>query len=235
MAEEEKKLGGGCLTGMASLLGAIIAIVVVRGLLDDKNSSTQVEARSNHKLLQEAASAVNKTAPKAVDAETLLERAFAGPGDRFTYQYKLINISSVGFDHSKLSYFASTLVAKTCSSQELQRIFSLGVTTDFLYMSNDGVELGTISINRNNCPSSQANPPTVTFPKQVLVKPTPLLADRNTIDITTAIDYNTPKNQRCWEAYQKATSSVAENASLGHYASVEERAKKKLSQCVTRK
>ncbi len=80
------------LTVVAALIGGAVGKTVVKSMFDRKASV------SYDQVLVETSKRINATLPMHVDKETRMDSTVAGPGNRLTYLYTLVNLSSDDLD-----------------------------------------------------------------------------------------------------------------------------------------
>ena len=102
------------------------------------------------KLLADTVSGVNKQCPMTIDKETRLDNAAALPGKIIQYNYTLINYSKSQLTADQIASIKSTMNASLRntikSSSDMKPLKDYGVTFKYVYKSNDGTELISLTI-----------------------------------------------------------------------------------------
>ena len=102
--------------------------------------------------LAEIAGQANQAAPAAVDSDTRLDGARAGPGLKLTSMYTLVNAESNGVNSTTFeAKLAPTIKSASCDNPELRPLIDQGVVVVLEYRGNQGEPIGTISLNRDIC------------------------------------------------------------------------------------
>ena len=140
IAAEEKK---------PSILITILVVIVIalvgafaKGAA--KRAFSNAEAKYDVVLLQ-AANEINKTLPRTVDSETVLNSVTAMPGKQFYYQYTLINFDK---EDINVQYFEETMSPNILNgiktSSLMQNFRDNEVTMVYSYMDKNGKEIMTL-------------------------------------------------------------------------------------------
>jgi hypothetical protein len=102
--------------------------------------------------LAEIAGQANQAAPAAVDPDTRLDGARAGPGLKLTTMYTLVNAESNGVNTATFeARLAPTIKKASCDNPELRPLIDQGVVVVLEYRGNQGNQIGTVSLNRDTC------------------------------------------------------------------------------------
>ena len=110
------------------------------------------DPRAIERKLAQIAGQANQAAPAAVDANTRLDGAKAGPGLKLTTTYTLINPESEGISSATFDSKMTPVVKEgSCKNPELRPLIDLGVVVVLEYRGTDGNPIGTVSINRDSC------------------------------------------------------------------------------------
>lgn len=155
-----------------SVIGFIVILIVGKGIgkiaghaignaayPPSKPTIQQIENE-----LAKSADSINKTLPMMVDKETRLDKIKANSGLRVNYFYTLPNYSSRDIEPSLIQTNVKPDVKKnTCTNEKAKPILQLGVTYEYVYSGNDGVEIARFDINKNDC-NNLANVATIGQP-----------------------------------------------------------------------
>jgi hypothetical protein len=102
--------------------------------------------------LASIAGQANGAAPAAVDSDTRLDGAKAGPGLKLTTTYTLVNAESQGVDSTTFeTKLAPTIKTASCGNPDLRPLINQGVLVVLEYRGNDGKPIATLNIDRNTC------------------------------------------------------------------------------------
>lgn len=150
----------GIIGSIATLFATLIAIGIggdigkIAGkaaFSSSKPSPQEVEAR----LIEGFTQAVNQYKPMfpmMLDKETRLDNATVGPGPRLVYHYTFIDYTSGNIDANTLSSnFRAGVTRKVCASSNMKKPLQYGGIYVYAYSGNDGIEVGRIEIDRNDC------------------------------------------------------------------------------------
>ena len=130
------------ITAIATSIGAALGTFVVKSLMGD-NTALTIDT-----ILVQAAYATNKTLPMMVDKDTRLDATVAGPGNRFTYSYTLINYTKKNLDIPSLKqYIGPRLLASYKSLDQMKSFRDNHVELNYQYKDKDGVFLFAIDIS----------------------------------------------------------------------------------------
>lgn len=142
---------------LGMILAMVIAGALVRGCMSSSVGTAPSSPPSPSEVVYAASRESNKNLPMMIDSETRLDSTVPGPGSTFSYLYTMVNYSSASIDPDFVASLAPQVVHKVCTSTEMRKILSLGVTTFYIYRGNDGTEIGRIRINQNDCSAKSAN------------------------------------------------------------------------------
>ncbi len=99
------------------------------------------------KQLMAVANEINQNCPIMVDSDTRLDNAIGGPGNRFTYNYTLVNFSA---DQIDLEHFINalrpTILNTVKTNPDMQAFRDNKVTLVYSYKDKDGIFLTNIKI-----------------------------------------------------------------------------------------
>lgn len=102
--------------------------------------------------LAEIAGQANQAAPAAIDSNTRLDGARAGPGLKLTSMYTLVNAESDGINATTFETRLGRVVRDaSCANPDLRPLIDQGVVVVLEYRASDSKPIGTISINRDTC------------------------------------------------------------------------------------
>ncbi|HYG35475.1 MAG TPA: hypothetical protein VEC99_11855 [Clostridia bacterium] len=130
------------IVGFALLAGYRIAEGFIDAMLKDKRS------RSSQLSLAEIAKLANATLPKQIDNNTRLDREIAGPGNRMTYQYTLLNLAVADIDTAALTArLKPELIKAYRTMPELARYRARQVELQYEYRDKDGQHVTAILVS----------------------------------------------------------------------------------------
>ena len=110
------------------------------------------KAQSLTRRLAEIAGQANQAAPAAVDSDTRLDGARAGPGLKLTSMYTLVNAESNGINSTTFEAKLAPIVkSASCDNPELRPLIDQGVVVVLEYRGNQGNTIGTVSLDRDIC------------------------------------------------------------------------------------
>jgi len=102
--------------------------------------------------LAEIAGQANQAAPTAVDPDTRLDGAKAGPGLKLTSMYTLVNAEANGVDSTSFdAKLAPTIKRASCENPELRPLIDQSVLVVLEYRGIQGNPIGTVNVNRDTC------------------------------------------------------------------------------------
>ena len=121
----------------------------------DRAAQLKANLVLQRKIAQIAGQA-NQAAPAAVDPDTRLDGAKAGPGLKLTTTYTLVNAAANGVNSDTFATKLTPVVTKgSCENPELRPLIDGGVVVVLEYRGLDGKPIGTVSINRDSCRASK--------------------------------------------------------------------------------
>lgn len=119
---------------------------------DTKNSAQFNAARTLQSRIEQIAGQANSAAPAAVDPDTRLDGAKAGPGLRLTVMYTLVNPEPNGVNAATLEARLAPMVTKiSCANPDLRPLIDQGVVVVLEYRDLSGAPLGTVNVDRATC------------------------------------------------------------------------------------
>ena len=145
------------LLSKVSCVGMVCVALTACGAKSSAPGGSQAGAQSGSTMaLQRKLAAIagqaNGAAPAAVDPETRLDGAKAGPGLRLTTMYTLVNPASTGVDATNFdSKLAPHIREGGCSNPELQPVIDQGAVVVLEYRGLQGNLIGTVTLTRENC------------------------------------------------------------------------------------
>ena len=127
---------------IVTALAAAVGTLLVKSLMGDDAALTV------DKMLLQAANETNKTLPMMVDRDTRLDATVAGPGNRFTYSYTLVNYSKQNVDIPSLKkYLQPRLLANYKSHDQMKSFRENHVDLNYEYKDKDGVFLFAVIVS----------------------------------------------------------------------------------------
>jgi hypothetical protein len=106
--------------------------------------------------IAEIAGQANGAAPSAIDPDTRLDGARAGPGLMLTVTYTLVNPEANGVDSTTFeAKLASTVKQGSCANSDLRPLIDQGVVVVLEYRGLQGNPIGTVKVNRETCATPQ--------------------------------------------------------------------------------
>src|SRR5579862_2836756 len=120
-------------------LVCLAVVCVTLTACDTKDSAQFNAALTLQRKLAEIAGQANQAAPAAIDPDTRLDGARAGPGMKLTSMYTLVNAEANGVDGSTFeAKLAPTIKKASCSNPELRPLIDQGVVVVLEYRGNQG-------------------------------------------------------------------------------------------------
>ena len=133
-------------------LQCLAAVCVALTACDSKESARFNAALALQRRLAQIAGEANGAAPAAVDPDTRLDGARAGPGLRLTVMYTLVNAESTGIDGTTFeAKLTPTIKEASCSNPDLRPLIDQGVVVLLEYSGKQGNSIGTVTVNREAC------------------------------------------------------------------------------------
>jgi hypothetical protein len=119
---------------------------------DTKNSAAFNAALTLQSRIEQIAGQANSAAPAAVDPDTRLDGAKAGPGLRLTVMYTLVNPEANGVNAATLeARLAPTVTRISCANPDLRPLIDQGVVVVLEYRDLRRAPLGTVNVDRATC------------------------------------------------------------------------------------
>jgi hypothetical protein len=116
------------------------------------NSPAAVDPLIVRRKLSEIAGQSNSASPAAVDEDTRLDGAKAGPGLLLTVDYTLVNAEANGVDKTSFDAKLGAVVKKgTCENPDLRPLIYNGATVVLEYKGLKGDPLGAVKVDRAAC------------------------------------------------------------------------------------
>jgi hypothetical protein len=133
-------------------LQCLAAVCAALTACDTKESARFNAALALQRRLAQIAGQANGAAPAAIDPDTRLDGARAGPGLRLTVMYTLVNAESTGIDGTTFgAKLAATINEGSCSNPDLRPLIDQGVVVVLEYSGKQGKSIGTVTVNRETC------------------------------------------------------------------------------------
>ena len=138
----------------ACLVMMVAALAACSGK-DPGRPDAAAQARAVLSLQRQIASIAgqaNQASPAAVDPDTRLDGAKAGPGLKLTTTYTLVNSEANGDTSATFeSKLAPVIRKNSCENPELRPLIDQGVVVVLEYHGGKGEPIGTVSVNRAAC------------------------------------------------------------------------------------
>ncbi|HMP82922.1 MAG TPA: hypothetical protein PKA41_09505 [Verrucomicrobiota bacterium] len=116
---------------VAAVVGAVIGYAVVSGVINKGEHFDQE--------LVKVADTLNKNLPMSVDQETRWDSTLAGPGNRFTYIYTLVNRTKDGLDvPSFIRAIRPGIISGYKTSDEMKTFRKHNVNLHYQYKDKNG-------------------------------------------------------------------------------------------------
>ncbi|HWZ64033.1 MAG TPA: hypothetical protein VNX02_13500 [Steroidobacteraceae bacterium] len=133
-------------------VGCLAMVCAALTACDTQESAQFKAAMTLQRRLAEIAGQANGAAPAAVDPDTRLDGARAGPGLRLTVMYTLVNAESNGVDSTTFeAKLTATITEGGCANPDLRPLIDQGVVVVLEYSGRQGNPIGTVNINRVTC------------------------------------------------------------------------------------
>ncbi|MFI3189267.1 hypothetical protein BCS42_14215 [Crenothrix sp. D3] len=148
---------------ISEVAGQAIGNVAGKAISNTVYPPSKPTIQSLENELARTADSINKTLPMKIDKETRLDKVEINSGLRLTFFHTLLNYSSREIDiNSQIQTYVKNNV---CANEERKSYLQHGVTFDYIYSGNDGVEINRFEINKDDCKNSAnvatIEPPTV--------------------------------------------------------------------------
>jgi hypothetical protein len=109
-------------------------------------------AQSIEGALSQAAAEINNQGPRQVDSATRLDRALAGPGRTFRYDYTVLGDMGRNMDQARLeSSMADVIRRNYCTSESMRSMRAGGVAVTYRYVDETGRLIGQLSVRSQVC------------------------------------------------------------------------------------
>lgn len=133
-------------------VGCVAAVCAMATACDSRDSAQRKAALTLQRRVAEIAGQANGAAPAAVDADTRLDGARAGPGLKLTVMYTLVNAEANGVDRTTFeAKLTPTIKAGSCANPDLRPLIDQGVVVVLEYRGKEGNPIGTVNITRGTC------------------------------------------------------------------------------------
>ena len=138
-------------------LGYLAMVCAALTACDTKESARFKAALTLQRRIAQIAGQANGAAPAAIDPNTRLDGARAGPGLRLTVMYTLVNAESSGVDSATFEpLLTPTIRDNGCSNPDLRPLIDQGVVVVLEYRGKKGDLIGTVNIDRAACDAPSA-------------------------------------------------------------------------------
>jgi len=145
-------------------VGCLAMVCATLTACDTKYSAQFKADLTLERRIAQIAGQANGAAPAAVDPNTRLDGAKAGPGLRLTVMYTLVNAESNGVNSATFeALLAPTIKENSCANPDLRPLIDQGVIVVLEYRGKRGDPIGTINVNRGTC-GALSDPRTGTDP-----------------------------------------------------------------------
>ena len=133
-------------------LGLAAMVCATLAACDTKESAQAKAALNLQRAIAQIAGQANGAAPAAVDPDTRLDGAKAGPGLQLTVTYTLVNAEANGVNSATFETSAAPAIKEnSCANPELRPLIDQGVVVVLEYRGKQGDPLGTVNVNRGTC------------------------------------------------------------------------------------
>ncbi len=130
----------GLFTGLGTVGGKFAYNYFTTGSIADQ---TKIE-----RVLMQTANEINKNLPVVLDQHTRLDTTIASAGNKFLYQYTMLNINIDALDIGQfVNEMKPKLINQYQSREEMKTFRDLGVALTYSYLSEAGIELVSITIS----------------------------------------------------------------------------------------
>jgi hypothetical protein len=136
------------------LLGATLAGTIGKELGGELGSATsqRIHAQRIEDSLSQAAIQMNRYGPRVIDSATRFDRASAGPGRVFRYDYTVLGAASRAMNQAQLqSFMASAIRSGYCGAPSMKAWRTNGVRVVYSYVDENGRAIGQISMRPGDC------------------------------------------------------------------------------------
>ena len=135
---------------LATIIGGGIGKLVGKAA-STTDSPQQIEAKLIEGFTM-AATSVNQKLPMMVDQNTRLDKMTVGPGPRAVYHYTFPTYTSIDIDANLLqTNLKPEVTRKVCASDDMKKSIQYGGIYVFEYSGNDGIQITSFQIDRNDC------------------------------------------------------------------------------------
>jgi hypothetical protein len=138
--------------GLRMQLGCLALVCATLTACDTKSSAQFKVALTLQRKIAQIAGQANGAAPAAVDPDTRLDGARAGPGLRLTVMYTLMNAETKGVDRATFEpLLTPTIKENSCTNPDLRPLIDQGVVVVLEYRGKQGDLIGTVNVDRATC------------------------------------------------------------------------------------
>jgi hypothetical protein len=133
-------------------LQCVVLACATLAACDAQHSAQPNSVLALQRRIAEIAGQANGAAPSAIDSDTRLDGARAGPGLRLTVTYTLVNPESNGVDSATFeAKLAPTVKEGSCANSDLRPLIDQGVVVVLEYRGLQGNPIGMVNVNRETC------------------------------------------------------------------------------------
>jgi hypothetical protein len=138
-------------TRAKSLLGmALLATTVTLGC--QVSAKAQEEDNEIFQLLVQTAEIMNEGLPMMIDQDVQWDSSFAGPGNKLTYNYTLVNYLAAEIDSTLfVQNIRQPLINSICTDPETQFFPDNGVLLNFNYYDNVHNLIANVEVLPTDC------------------------------------------------------------------------------------
>lgn len=131
---------------------AAIIVLIADGERAGRTAADRILSPDIDAMLAQVANKMNERLPMMVDEQTRLDSTVGGPGRTFTYIYTLPSYASADIDVENLhGVIVNTIRQQECAIPEMRKLFKKGVTANFIYRGNDGIEITRTAVTPADC------------------------------------------------------------------------------------
>jgi hypothetical protein len=120
---------------------------------DDKSTPAGSQASGDREdsPLARVAEKQSKTLPRMLDGDTRWDTIVAGPGEKLTYSYTLVNLALADIDREALATKLSELKKTACIPAIAKEMLSRGLIIHYKLQSKDRKPAGSLELSASNC------------------------------------------------------------------------------------
>jgi hypothetical protein len=146
------------------LIFGILAALMFAGwnvLFQDEDSSSSSSSSSaaapddrGKDFLAKMAEKLSKNLPRMMDQETRFDKVVAGPGEKLTYSYTLVNLTSGDMSRDSLATMLATLKKRSCVPKAAEEMRARGLTLEYKLVGKDQKPIASLVLTPANCPGT---------------------------------------------------------------------------------